>query len=51
MITFAGYVMGPLLFSLAVRLTGGWVVPSLLVAGQMAGMAAFGSWRLVRARR
>ncbi len=51
MITFAGYVMGPLLFSLAVRLTGGWVVPYLLVAGQMAGMAAFGSWRLVRARR
>lgn len=37
---FLGYVAGPSAFSLLVTLTGGWVVPMLLVAGQLAIVAA-----------
>ena len=39
MITFLGYVIGPTLFSFAVRGLGDWVSPYLLVAAQMALMA------------
>jgi len=39
MITFLGYVIGPTLFSFAVRGLGDWVSPYLLVAAQMTLMA------------
>jgi hypothetical protein len=45
MITFAGYVFGPFVFSAMVRMTGGWRVPYLLVAGQIALMAAVWTFR------
>jgi MFS family permease len=37
---FLGYVAGPSAFSLLVTLTGGWTLPMLLVAGQLAIVAA-----------
>lgn len=37
---FLGYVAGPSAFSLLVTLSGGWVLPMLLVAGQLAIVAA-----------
>ena len=48
MITFAGYVVGPVLFAAGVRLTGDWLVPYLLVAAQMALMAAAQTVLLLR---
>lgn len=39
MITFSGYVMGPTLFSLVVRMADSWVLPYALVTAQMALMA------------
>jgi sugar phosphate permease len=39
MITFSGYVLGPTLFSLVVRLADSWVLPYALVTAQMALMA------------
>ena len=36
MVSFGGYVLGPALFSLAVSGFGGWFVPYLLVAAQLA---------------
>ena len=37
---FLGYVAGPSAFSLLVTLSGGWVLPMLLVAAQLAVVAA-----------
>lgn len=39
MITFCGYVIGPTLFSVAVRAFDSWIVPFALVTAQMALMA------------
>jgi MFS family permease len=45
LITFCGYVAGPMLFSFGVRASGGWVVPYAAVAAQMALVAAgLGLW-------
>lgn len=52
MITFSGYVIGPTLFSVGVRTFDGWVLPYLIVAGQMAVMAGvLTMWMMGRARR
>ena len=51
MITFLGYVFGPLLFSLGVRQCESWVAPYLAVAGLVAATAAAVSWRLARQGR
>lgn len=37
---FLGYVAGPSVFSVLVTVSGGWVVPMLAIAGQLAAVAA-----------
>ena len=50
MITFTGYVIGPMLFALGVRGFGGWFIPYLLVAAQMVAMAVVQTWSLLASR-
>ena len=46
MITFCGYVVGPSLFSLGVRMLDSWVMPYAVVTAQMALMAAITTIRM-----
>lgn len=46
--TFLGYVFGPALFALLVRLTGGWSLPMDLIALQLAAIAALAVPRVFR---
>jgi hypothetical protein len=48
MITFSGYVVGPTLFSVGVRVFESWFVPYVLVAAQMALMAGWLTVWMVR---
>ena len=45
---FVGYVAGPALFSVLVTLTGGWLVPFLFTAAQLAACATAQTVWLVR---
>jgi hypothetical protein len=47
-VTFLGYVSGPSIFSLLVTWTGGYRLPFIAVAGQLAAMAAVQGLVLVR---
>ena len=48
---FVGYVAGPALFSVLVKLTGGWLVPFLFTAAQLAMFATAQTVWLVRQSR
>jgi MFS family permease len=49
-VTFLGYVSGPSLFTLLVTLSGSWTIPFVVMAGQLAAMAAVQGWFLVVGR-
>jgi len=49
--TFLGYVAGPAVFSILVDLIGGWRLPFVLAAGQLAAMAAVQTVLLLRRAR
>lgn len=49
--TFLGYVAGPALFALLVRLTGGWGVPMIAIAAQLAAVSALVAPMLLRRSR
>jgi hypothetical protein len=46
--TFLGYVAGPASFALLVRLTGGWGVPMIAIAVQLALVSALAGRVLLR---
>jgi MFS family permease len=50
-VTFLGYVAGPTLLSVLVTISGGWRLPFLTIAAQLALMAAVQSFFLVRSSR
>lgn len=49
--TFLGYVAGPALFALLVRLSGGWGVPMIAIAAQLAVVSALVAPMLLRRSR
>jgi MFS family permease len=49
--TFLGYVAGPALFALLVKASGGWGVPMIAIAVQLAVVAAVVAPRLLRSPR
>ena len=50
-VTFLGYVAGPTLLSVLVTISGGWRLPFLTIAAQLALMAAVQSFFLIRLSR
>lgn len=51
LLTFLGYVAGPALYGVLVTLSGGWVVPMLATAGQLAVVTLLVAPALLRAGR
>lgn len=51
LLTFLGYVAGPALYGVLVTLSGGWVVPMLATAGQLAVVTLLVAPALLRAAR
>jgi MFS family permease len=49
-VTFLGYVSGPSLFTYLVTLSGSWTTPFLVIAAQLAVMAAIQAWFLLAAK-